>query len=200
MKKKRLLAKIIMRCPGNNLRIFLYKLLLSYKIGKDVQIGRSILLCESLHLGDKVTIKDRNVIKCKDFYAGDGTKINSGNRIAGTASFSIGKNSRILNDHFIDVSREVKIGNSTWIAGKGSQFWTHGSIYTKGRSKSLGIEIKDHVYIGSNVMISPGVRIESINLVGLGSVVSHIVDSQKNIIAGNPARVVKENIDWRENW
>lgn len=197
---KRLLAKIIMRCPGNSLRIFLYKALLSYRIGKDVNIGKSILICESVHIGNKVTIKDKNVIKCKNLYIGDNTKINSGNRIAGTASFSIGENSRILNDHFIDLSRDVKIGNCSWVAGKGSQFWTHGSIYTKKRTKELGIEVKDHVYIGSNVMISPGVILESLNLIGLGSVVNSSVDSQKNIVAGNPARVVKENIDWRENW
>jgi len=89
---------------------------------------------------------------------------------------------------------------NTWLAGKGNQLWTHGSIHTKTGNKDLSITIGDNIYIGSNSSISPGVKIESLNLVGLGSVLTKSIESSNNIIAGNPATIIKENIDWRENW
>lgn len=173
---------------------------MGYKIGSGVYIGKSIILCNSVKIDDNVAIKHRNIFKCQSLFIGNSTKINSGNTIAGMSSFSIGSKSRVMNDHFFDVSRNVSIGNSTWVAGRGSQFWTHGSIHTKKRSKDLGIEIKDDVYVGSNSCFAPGVSIESINLIGLGSVVNNSVYTSRNIIAGNPAMIVKEDIDWRENW
>ncbi|MEZ0131164.1 capsule biosynthesis protein CapG, partial [Flavobacterium sp. LBUM151] len=63
-----------------------------------------------------------------------------------------------------------------------------------------GIKIKDDIYVGSASCFAPGVFIESENLVGLGSVVTKSFIQNKTIIAGNPALVVKENIDWRANW
>ena len=78
------------------------------------------------------------------------------------------------------------------------------SIYTKNHKTSLekpmifqGFEeakkviIKDDVWIGSNVIILPGVTIESGAIIGAGSVVTK--DVLKNtIVAGNPAKVIKE--------
>ena len=194
-----IIARIIMRLPGNSFRIFLYRKLLGYNIGRHVVIGKSVIICQSVRIGNNVVIKDFNELFCKSLVIGDNTKIGSGNRIAGRADFSIGTNSRVLIDHYIDVTRNVSIGNNTWLAGKGSQFWTHGSIHTK-TGKKLTIQIKDDIYISSNCSIAPGVIIENGNLIGLGSVVTKSVKTTNNIIAGNPAEIVKENADWKENW
>lgn len=198
--KKILIFKIIKRTPSNTLRVFLYKWLLKYNIGPNVKIGRSLINCNTVTLGDNVIIRHNNSISCDSFSVGSNTKIHSGNTIIGKSSFSIGENSRIINDHFIDLWNNINIGNNTWIAGRGSQFWTHGSIHTKKGTKDLGINIKDNVYISSNTSIAPGVTIENDNLIGLGSVVSKSILTKRNIVAGNPAIVVKQNVDWRENW
>ena len=89
----------------------------------------------------------------------------------------------------------VVIGNNTWVAGKGSQFWTHVSIHTKTGHKDLSIAIGDIVYIGSKACFASEVKIESLNLISLGSVVSQSILVKKNIIAGNLSKIVKENID-----
>lgn len=117
----------------------------------------------------------------------------------GTANFTIGDNSRIINNHFIDLYNNVTIGSNSWLAGKNSQIWTHGSISTK-QGKKLDVEIGDHVYIASNVNIAPGVKISDVNLVGLASVVTQSFNESETIILGNPSKVVKNNIDWRKNW
>lgn len=198
--KRAHLAKIIKYIPFNWLRISLYKTLLGYQIGKNVRIGKSFVLCDTVEILDNSMIRNNTFISCKNLSVGAGTKINSDNTIMGRADFTIGENSRIINEHFFDVSDNISIGNNSWIAGKASQFWTHGSIHTKDRSKDLSISIKDNVYIGSNVSFAPGVKIESLNLIGLGSVVHSSINSSHNIIVGNPAKIIKENIDWRKNW
>ncbi|GHC44287.1 acyltransferase [Ulvibacter litoralis] len=197
---KKILFKIIKLCPFNSVRLFIYRNFFKYTIGTNVFIGKSILNSKKVTIGNNVVIKNNCIITAGNVTIGNNTSIHSGNVIMGKASFSIGNNSRIINDHFIDVWNSVEIGNNTWLAGKASQLWTHGSIYTKTGKKDLSIKIGDNIYMASNCSIAPGVTIESLNLIGLGSVVTQSISSSKNIIAGNPAKIIKENIDWRENW
>ncbi|RZJ50187.1 MAG: hypothetical protein EOO44_16870 [Flavobacterium sp.] len=181
-------------------KVFLLKKLFNYSIGKNVKIGKSIIKCNKVVIGDNVFIAGNNLIVCNELSIGSNSSIHSGNVILGKANFTLGANSRIINNHHFDLWNNIQIGNNTWIAGKGSQFWTHGSIHTKLNNKDLSIIIKNDVYVGSACYFAPGVVIESENLIGLGSVVAKSFTENKNIIAGNPANVVKRDIDWRENW
>lgn len=199
-KRKSIFLKIIKQLPTNSLRIFLLKKIFRYSIGKNVKIGKVIINCNKVTIGDNVYIASSNIISCNELSIGQKTAIHSGNVFQGSANFSIGTNSRIINNHYFDLYNDIEIGNNTWIAGKGSQFWTHGSIHTKNGTKDLSIKINNDVYIGSATLFTPGVIIESVNLIGLGSVVSGIFSESNTIIAGNQAKVIKQNIDWRENW
>ena len=197
---RKILFKIIRICPFNKVRVFIYRTIFNYKIGKNVQIGKSVINSNNVEIGDNAIIRNNTTISCENLKIGNNTAIHSGNIISGKNSFKIGENSRIINDHFIDLWNNVEIGNNTWLAGKRSQLWTHGSIHTKTGNKDLSIKIGNDIYIGSNSSISPGVKIDSLNLIGLGSVLTKSIHSSKNIIAGNPAKIIKENIDWRESW
>lgn len=200
MRAKSIGLRIIKHLPLNSFRIFLLKKIFNYSIGKNVKIGKTIINCAKVTIGDNVYIASKNVIVCNELSIGDNTSIHSANVIQGNANFSIGNNSRIINNHHFDVWDDIQIGNNSWIAGKNSQFWTHGSIHTKTRNKNLSIVIKDDVYVGSACSFAPGVVIESVNLIGLGSVVTRSFTANETIIAGNPALIVKEAIDWRINW
>ena len=194
-----MILKFISLIPINSLRIFLYRKVLGYNIGTGVVIKRSILKAKKVVIGNQVTILARNVISCNELHIGEGSSILERNRITGTTSFIMGKGSRVINDHFIDLSADVTFGNNTWLAGKSSQIWTHGSLHTK-TGKDLSVTIGDHVYIGSGVLIAPGVKIAISNLIGLGSVVSTSFLTERTVIAGNPSKVVKEDVDWQKNW
>lgn len=198
--KKALFLKVIKHLPVNSVRVFFLKKMFGYTIGKNVRIGKVIINCNKVTIGDNVYIANNNIISCNELSIGEKTAIHSGNVFLGSANFSIGTNSRIINNHYFDLYNDIEIGNNTWIAGKGSQFWTHGSIHTKLKNKNLSIIIKNDIYVGSASLFAPGVVIESQNLVGLGSVVSKSFIESKTIIAGNPAVIVKQNIDWRANW
>ncbi len=196
---RKILFFIVKRLPSNYLRVLFYRVLFKYKIGVNVKIGKTIISAKRVVIGDNVLISNDNHISCNELKIGNNVSIHSGNRIMGSANFSIGENSRIINNHFIDLYNNVTIGLNTWLAGKSSQIWTHGSVSTK-LGKKLDVFIGNNVYVGSNVCIAPGVHIADINLIGLGSVVTNSFNESKTIIIGNPSKVVKENIDWRKNW
>ena len=129
-----------------------------------------------------------------------------------------GKNVYIFEHSYIKPFCNIYIGddcsigrNATFLSTKAKIIIKNGvmmgpnvSIYTKNHKTSLekpmifqGFEeakkviIKDDVWIGSNVIILPGVTIESGAIIGAGSVVTK--DVLKNtIVAGNPAKVIKE--------
>ena len=70
----------------------------------------------------------------------------------------------------------------------------HPSFRDKGAQFSLPVTIKDHVWIGSNVTIMPGVTIGENSVIGAGSVVTK--DVPANVVAcGVPCRVMREITD-----
>jgi len=58
------------------------------------------------------------------------------------------------------------------------------------------IRIGDHVWIGMSVTVLGGVTVGDGAVMAAGSVVSADVP-ERSIVAGNPARVVRENVSWR---
>lgn len=58
------------------------------------------------------------------------------------------------------------------------------------------IYIGNHVWLGYRTTILKGVQISDFSVVGTGSVVTKSFSEPNVIIAGNPARVVRHNINW----
>lgn len=58
------------------------------------------------------------------------------------------------------------------------------------------IRIGNHVWVGADVKIGKGVSIADHSVVGWGSIVNKEFSRPNVVIAGNPAKVVKEGIDW----
>jgi acetyltransferase-like isoleucine patch superfamily enzyme len=104
----------------------------------------------------------------------------------------IGANTLITSQHHFDVVGSFVIGNHSWIAGCGSQFWTHGA-----GAHERNISIGERCYIGSAVRFALGSSVGNNNIVGLGSVVTTKLNTENAIIAGQPSKIVKENYDWK---
>jgi len=58
------------------------------------------------------------------------------------------------------------------------------------------IEIGNHVWIGTNVTILKGVKIDDGAVIGANSLVNKNIPG-KCLAAGVPARVIKENVEWK---
>ena len=106
------------------------------------------------------------------------------------AKLEIGNNT-YLNGGNIDCSRLITIGNDCAIAD-GVRIMDnscHGD-------NSLGwVLIGNQVWIATGAMILPGVRIGEGAIVSAGAVVTKDVPA-KCMVAGVPAKVVKENVEW----
>lgn len=75
---------------------------------------------------------------------------------------------------------------------------THSILDADGKVSNIGksIEIGNHVWIGAGVKIGKNTKILDNSVVGWGSVVTKRFEKTNIVIAGNPAKVVKENISW----
>ena len=61
---------------------------------------------------------------------------------------------------------------------------------------SLDISIGNHVWIGNKVIVTKGTVVCDNSIIGTGSIVTQAFEKSNIIIAGSPAKIVKEGINW----
>lgn len=104
---------------------------------------------------------------------------------------SVGTNCVISTGSRFDLSinpKGIHIGNNVWIL-KGAIILAHDHC----RKLKEDVIIDDNCVIGLNAIIMPGVHLKAHTIVGAGSVVTKSTDGHC-IVAGNPAKVIRENI------
>lgn len=72
---------------------------------------------------------------------------------------------------------------------------THNGKYT---NKNKKISIGEHVWIGCRCTILKGVTIANDTVISANSHIYKSFDSQNILIGGNPAKIIKEDINWLE--
>lgn len=203
-KLKLIISIVISVIPINSLKILFYRVI-GYKIGKGTKIGfGTILISDVCLIGNNVIIGRNNRIKAKTLEIGSNSRIGNNNKLYAWENYSgsikdsnfirIGDNCLITQGHLLDGSFGVEIGSDTWIAGRNSSLWSHGSSKAQ-----KPIVIGRKCYIGSEVRIGTDVVIGNEVLVGMGSVVLKGCPS-KSMLVGSPAVVKRENYIWHENW
>jgi Acetyltransferase (isoleucine patch superfamily) len=94
----------------------------------------------------------------------------------------------------------ITVGNDCAISW-GCQFLDEDfhTIEYEGKRKrpEKKIRIGDHVWIGCNVTVLPGATIPDGCVVAANSVVKSAFSQKQALIAGNPAKIVKENVRWQ---
>lgn len=104
----------------------------------------------------------------------------------------IGAGALITSSHYFDVCGLLEIGAGSWVAGVGSQFWTHGAGIARRH-----VRIGKDCYLGSAVRFGPGAAIGDGVMVALGSVVTRRFAGNHLLIGGAPASVVMSRYDWQ---
>lgn len=88
----------------------------------------------------------------------------------------------------------VTIGNNVWIGPNVGIYAVAHPMEANGRLQTLGIAkpitIGDNVWIGGGSVVLMGVNIGKNVVIGAGSVVTKDI-SDNVVVAGNPARVIK---------
>lgn len=134
--------------------------------------------------------------------------IKSTARLLGPCKIVMGGNSTLVIDENAGVRGvEFLLHNADIYIGKSCMFSygiivrnhdSHKVIDThtnKQTNKPKNITIGNHVWIGQNSTILKGVTIGDNSIVAMGSIVTKGCE-EGCILAGNPAKVVKENINW----
>ena len=95
---------------------------------------------------------------------------------------------------------EIKIGRDCMFSGNiiirtSDSHPIYDALNAKRLNPAKSVMIGDHVWLGVPVFVLKGVTIGDNSIIGTGSIVTH--DIPANCVAvGNPARVVKEGVNW----
>jgi len=191
--------------PLNVLRVSLFRTFFGYRIGNS-RIGFGTILCvESAVIRDSrigpfnvfagpmraeiegATIGSRNSFTCGDWVLDPKVA-----KPAYTRTLQIGKEALITSQHSFDVCATISIGERSWIAGRHSQFWTHGA-------GDVGdIQIGNDCYVGSAVRFASNSGLGKNVLLALGSVVTKRLMEDNALVGGVPAKVLKREYHWRK--
>lgn len=132
----------------------------------------------------------------------DDTLIPGTPRDANNCYVEIGENTIICGACLLLVNNDtsIKIGKNCMISW-GIDIWctdAHTVTDLEGNvlNFSKSIEIGDHVWIGRDVKIGKNTKISNDSIIGWGSIVTKKFEDTNVIIAGNPAKIVKRNINW----
>jgi len=195
----------------------LYRVCFGYKIGKRVHVGFSVIDARECSIADDTQIGHFNlVIGVKKLTVGDHVKIGYCNIIRGgdevrlgryseiirtneinsipepdvvnptDPRFLLGEGSVVTTGHKIDFTDRVTIGRRSILGGRNSSLWTHN------RQRTRPIDIGSFAYIGSEIRIAPGGALPSRCIVGIGSVITNELTAEGYLIAGVPAKPLKE--------
>lgn len=91
------------------------------------------------------------------------------------------------------IDGDITIGKGTWIAPNVGVITTNHDCYDLAKhEKGEDIVIGENCWIGMNSVILPGVTLGSHTIVGAGSVVTKSFPEGNCVIAGVPAKVIKQ--------
>lgn len=139
----------------------------------------------SMGKNSKLEVKGR-------FLIGSGTDV----RIFDGAKVELG--SGYFNGHAqIICAKSIKIGNDVAIARDVIIRDTDAhEIVGNDKEKTLPVTIGNHVWIGTRAIIMKGVTIGDGAVIAAGAIVTKDVPANA-IVAGVPAKVIRENIEWK---
>lgn len=109
---------------------------------------------------------------------------------------NLGRNVKISYKARLDRSinpKGIYIGNNTWVLAYACILAHDYCRGANGKGKLFNTYIGENCILGINCIIMPGVKIGNEVIVGSGSVVTKDVPDNV-IIAGNPAKIVREGI------
>lgn len=198
------LCQMLPGAPGLLARSKFYPLLLG-SCGKNVNFGTGVVLRHphKIHIGSNVAIDDNCVLDAKGS-SNEGIKIGDGVFLGRNTILSckngditlgdrvnIGFNCEIFSGSQVSLGDDVLIAAYTYLIGGGHAFDETGKTILEQERTSLGIQVGKRCWLGAGVMVQDGVHIGNEAIVGTGAVVTRDV-AEKSIVAGVPARLVRE--------
>ena len=143
-------------------------------LGKHTLVGGTLIAL----FGGEITIGD-------NVYIGQGTSIQAKEKIVVSSNVIIANDVILLDNNNHPVSPEMRLKMSACGDFINDELWSWKY------AESAPVVIEENVWIGRDARIMKGVTVGKGSVVALGAVVTHNVPAYC-VVAGNPARVVKE--------
>lgn len=110
-----------------------------------------------------------------------------------------GRNNRIIEfvleeSTAITVKEDCMISND--VSFRSSDSHSIFNEYGERTNHAKDIVVNDHVWIGMRSLILKGTVIKKNCIIGAGSICNKVYEKENCIIAGNPAIIIKENVNW----
>lgn len=126
---------------------------------------------------------------------GNGIRVAPGARFGSGAFVTLGNNSNLSRNCWllgdVTIGDNVVMAPDVFIITSNHAFHsTEKPIIVQGQEDMRPVVIGDDVWIGTRVIILPGIKVGSHSIIGAGSVVTKDIPEWA-IAAGNPARVIK---------
>lgn len=152
--------------------------------------NRPWIFLQKNHIGTLMIGENTNV-EIGDFSFHNGCYLN----IADNAYFSA--KSGFANSHTqVYCKKSISIGEHVFIA-ENVVIRDGDAHHLIGSDRYAPVIIGDDVWIGTNAIILKGITIGDGAVIAAGSVVTHSVPP-KCLVAGVPAKVIRENVEWEE--
>lgn len=142
-----------------------------------------------------ITIDTVDYFDCTIYIGSEDVPCSNTKISIGEKTTSNGLTIRVMEDNsLVDIGKDVMFSENIMLFCTD----THSILDNDGNVLNLGksVVIGEHCWIGQDVRILKNTKISNNSVIGLGSVVTKEFDSENVVIAGNPAKVVKENICW----
>lgn len=185
--------KLYIRIVGQNNKI---------KIGDGLKIGKSLTIKGFI---DNSVIEIGENFHCENLYFQLGQDHKNFGKIK-NINIKIGDNCSWESGKLVtyNANNYIKIGDKCMFAGNVTLFNTDAHPIFDIKTKKVinkinGIDIGNHVWLGMNSTILKNTQIADNCITGWGSIVTGKHLKQNCVIAGNPAKCVKENIHWDSN-
>jgi acetyltransferase-like isoleucine patch superfamily enzyme len=182
---------------------------LGHKVHNSARIGAAIIWRTHLCLDKGSRIASGNLIMCRRLLFRERASLSWGNVLKGPFKMRLGfvarvgnrnmmtcaprmakgvpcpqlwlsEDARITGQHSLDLTRSIKMGRHSHLAGRQSQVWTHGYVHApKGYARARvdgAVFLGNNVYVGAFSCISPGVRIADSITVGSHSSIARSLD------------------------
>jgi maltose O-acetyltransferase len=156
----------------------------SYDLGGRVgRLSRAACLRRiAVRVGSDVNIEPRVLLQPGSFSIGDRSGVGEGSRLGA-----------------VEIGEDVIIGPEIVVISLGHRFDDPGlPVRDQGSTEERPVRIDDGSWIGTRVIILPGVRIGRNCVVGAGSVVTRDVPDGC-VTVGNPARIVRDALGVRSD-
>lgn len=120
-----------------------------------------------------------------------GVRFGKGSKISISHNSGIGENSYIVCMDYVTIGQDVMIGPEVMILTGGHDYKDEALLLREQKILTAPVSIGNDCWIGSRVIILPGVSICDRVIVGAGSVVSKSIQ-EPGIYVGNPAKKIKD--------